>query len=128
VCFEPQLLGFLADLILVPAQEARRGRERVAVIEGVPEVFEVHFGPGLTRICVHLSALVQTNARVSKAFMHRVIHQKRTPPSGATRGGVRDIRSTTEGLSPLPRMSISILHQDQVPVCRVPDARPIDFS
>src|SRR3981081_1470485 len=58
VCFEPQLLSLLPNLILVPAQEARRGRERVAVIEGVPEVFEVHFGPGLARVCVHRSSPV----------------------------------------------------------------------
>ena len=50
---QTELPRLLAHLILVPAQEARRLRERLPVIEGVRQVCNVHFGPGLARVRVH---------------------------------------------------------------------------
>ena len=47
VLSQPKHPRFLAYLILIPAQEARRGCECLTVIERVPEVFKVHFGPRL---------------------------------------------------------------------------------
>ena len=47
VLSQPKRPRFMAYLILIPAQEARRGCECITVIERVPEVFKVHFGPRL---------------------------------------------------------------------------------
>jgi hypothetical protein len=47
VLSQPKRPRFLAHLILIPAQKTRRGCECVAVIERVPEVFNIHFGPRL---------------------------------------------------------------------------------
>ena len=47
VLSQPKRPRFLAHLILIPAQKTRRGCECVAVIERVPEVFNIHFGPWL---------------------------------------------------------------------------------
>jgi hypothetical protein len=45
---QSKLPRLLAHLIRVPAQEARRLRQRVPVIEGVCEVRNVRLGPGHT--------------------------------------------------------------------------------
>jgi hypothetical protein len=44
---QSKLVRLLPNLILVPAKEARGLRERVPEIEGVRQVGNVHFGPGL---------------------------------------------------------------------------------
>jgi hypothetical protein len=74
---QPKRPRFLADLILVPAQEARSVRERVAVVEGVSEVFKVHFGPGLARVCVHLSSLL-THAPPFKTHVGKKVPNETT--------------------------------------------------
>jgi hypothetical protein len=44
---QSKLSRLLAHLGLVPAEKARRLRERVPVVEGTRQVADIHLGPGL---------------------------------------------------------------------------------
>jgi hypothetical protein len=55
---QPKLLRLLPDLILIPAQHARRVRDRVAISERLREVCDIHFGPRLSGVCAHSITVV----------------------------------------------------------------------
>ena len=54
-----RLFRLLSDLVFVPAEHASGVRERVAKVEGCPEVLNIRFGSRLTRVCVHQQRLLK---------------------------------------------------------------------
>jgi hypothetical protein len=61
---QSELLHLLTHLVLVPAQHARRVRERVAVVEGVSEVLQSLFR---NRTCPSVRPSVSPETRTSPA-------------------------------------------------------------
>ena len=58
-CSTSPSFRFLPDLVFVSAEHSRGVRIGVPKVEGGSEVFNIHFGPRLTLVCVHLQRLLR---------------------------------------------------------------------